>query len=364
MRGRGHLAVWMWLAAVLSGMSAQGVPSPEDPATDYSLANKALQTLVTTPLGQTLPRLPWKIDLVESWQVNAYSNGRGQIAITRGLAFILGDHPGVWSAAIAHELGHAVMLYPASQPPFEAEFRRAYLASGGRLSGPDAQSALGAAAGGGLLHRSGQRRIEYEADRLAVLLMAEAGYHPEYAVALDRLMRSATGDQAKSSEFLLSHPLWSNREEQTVRIEGTALAIFDHRWPDPARSPGGAAPPIGGIESVAVSQDPQALVLHVRLEIRNAHNRQIRVAAVLLDQNQRVRTPLAGLQAPDGSLALNAMVPQLDHGPAETTLRIPVAAVAGEPRKLKAELFLVADDWTLSVWFQPLEFPPQSQTQP
>lgn len=360
MRGRGHLAVWVWLAAVLSGVSAQGVPSAEDTATDYRLANKALETLVATPLGQTLPHLPWKVDLVESWQVNAYSNGRGQIAVTRGLAFILGDHPGVWAAAIAHELGHAVMLYPACQPQFHAESRKAYLASGGSLAGPDAESALRVTSpGGGLLNLKGQRRTEYEADRLGLLLMAEAGYHPDNTVALDRLMRSATGDEAKSSEFLLSHPPWSDREEQTMRDEGTVLAIFNHGWPDATRSPGGAAPPIGGIESVKVSEDPQAqaIVLHIGFEIRNARHRQVRVAAVLLDQNRKVRTPLAGFQAPDGSLALNAMVAELDHGTAETALRIPVAVVAGEPRKLKAELFLVADDWTLSVWFQPLQFP-------
>jgi Peptidase family M48 len=362
MRGRGHLAVSIGLA-VLTGVSTQGVPSPEDTAADYSLANKALQTLVATPLGQTLPRLPWKVDLIESWQVNAYSNGHGQIAITRGLAFILGDHPGVWAAAIAHELGHAVMLYPACQPQFDAEFRKAYLASGGSLAGPEAESALRVSpAGGGLLNLKGQRRIEYTADRLGLLLMAEAGYHPEYAVALDRLMQSATGDQAKFSEFLLSHPLWSDREEQIVRDEGTALAIFNHGWPDATRSPGGAAPPIGGIESVKVSKDPhsQALLLRVGFEIRNARHRQVRVASVLLDQNRKVRTPLAFYQAPDGSLALNAMIPELDHGSSETTLRIPVEAVAGQPRKLKAELFLVADDWTLSVWFQPVEFPSQN----
>jgi Peptidase family M48 len=359
MRARVHGRAWIFVIAC--AVSIPRLRAAED--ANFSLANRALQTLVSTPLGQTLPRLSWKVELVESWQMNAYSNGRGQVGITRGLAFVLGDHPGVWAAVIAHELGHSVMLYPASQPQFEAEFRRAYLAAGGSLTGPHPESALEIAPRyGGLLNLRGQRRIEYEADRLGLLLMAEAGYHPEYAVALDRLMRSATGDQVKFSEFLLSHPLWSNREEQTVRTEGTALAIFNHRWPDAVRSPGGAAPPIGGIESVAVSQDPQAqaLLLRVRFEIRNGRNRQVRVAAVLLDQNRKVRTPLAAFQAPDGSLALNAMVPQLDHGPAETTLRIPVTAVAGQPRNLTAELFLVADDWTLSVWFQPLEFPPQS----
>lgn len=335
----------------------------EDP--NFPLAERALQTLVSTPLGQTLPRLPWKVDLVDSWRVNAYSNGRGQIEITRGLSFILGNHLGIWAAAIAHELGHAVMLHPASGPQFEAEVRRAYLAAGESVPGADAETALGAASGkGGLFNLKGQRQIEYEADRLGLLLMAEAGYHPDYSVALDRLMRWATGDQSQFSEFLLTHPLWSNREEQTVRIERPALAIFDECWPDPTRSPGGAAPPIGGIQSVAATEDRQhqAFMLRVGFDIRNGRNRQVRVAAVLLGRNGAVRGSTAGYRAPDGSLALNVMVHPLDHGPGEADLAIPFAAAANEPRKLIAELFLVADDWTLNIWLQPLEFPLESRT--
>ncbi|HXJ92427.1 MAG TPA: M48 family metalloprotease [Terriglobia bacterium] len=338
---------------------AQARP-PEDPASDYRLANKALETLLATPLAKTLPNLPWHIQIVESWHVNAYSNGRGEIAITRGLAWVLGDRFGVWAAAIAHELGHAILLYTAYQPGFEAQLRRDYQAAGGDLHDPDAEEALRLTRSrGGLLDLSGQRRTEYEADRLGVLLMAEAGFHPDFAVALDRSMRSTLGDQAKFSEFLLTHPLWLEREEETVRHQKVALTLFNHSWPDPAHSPGGVAPPIGAIQSVQVSTDPKdrTLLFSAALDIRNAHHRTVRLAATLLDGRHKVHAALPAYRAPDGTLAVNVMLPDFTEGHTEATVRIPAAAVEGEARNLKAVLFLVADDWTLSFYFEPVELP-------
>src|SRR5215469_289913 len=129
MRAIRHVpAVFMLFGLV--ACAAQARP-PEDPTSDYQLADKALKTLLATPLAKTLPNLPWHVQIVQSWHVNAYSNGRGEISITRGLAWVLGDRFGVWAAAIAHELGHAILLYVAYQPGFEAQLRRDYQAAGG-----------------------------------------------------------------------------------------------------------------------------------------------------------------------------------------------------------------------------------------
>jgi len=350
----------MLVALALLAAPAAGALGPEDTATDDRLANEALRALLATPLGQALPRLPWKVDLIESWQVNAYSNGRGRIAMTRGLAGVLGGHEGVWAAAIAHELAHGIMLYPAYQPQFEAELRKIYLASGFSPSDPAAQLALRVApAAGGMFNLKGDRRTEFEADRLGVLMMAEAGFHPDFALALDRLMRSAVGDQTKYSEFMLSHPRWANREQETEKTEGVALAIFNHAWPDAARSPGGQAPPLGHIQSVTVSRDAQgnALLLRVRFELKNAGARPARIAAVLLARNRKVRAARAEYRAPDGSLALNAPLTGLDRGQTEATLRIPYDAFESNRKKLVVALFLAAGDWADDLWFQPVKLP-------
>lgn len=342
------------LLAALLAVSAQ-TAAPEDPASDYRLANQALQDLLASPLGNTLPRLPWKVQILQSWQVNAYSSG-GAISITRGLGWVLGDHEGLWAAAIAHEMAHAVMLNPACQPQFEADLRRAYLAAGGNPDDPQAAQDLRVTpAHAGMLHLGGQRQVEYEADRLGLLLMAEAGFHPDFAIALDRRMLSTIGEDARFSEFLASHPIWSNREQQNQRDEAVPLAIFAKSWPDASRSPGGPPPPFGKVQSVAVNRDASsAVVLDVKFEMRNVGGRQARVAAILLDRNRKVRTSHAEDQAPDGTLAVNAMLPGFKDGPGETTLRIPSDAIESGDSRLRAAIFLVAGDWTLDLWFQPL----------
>jgi hypothetical protein len=331
--------------------------APEDPASDYRLADQALQTLLDSPLGRTLPHLTWKIEILQSWDVNAYSSGNGVISLTRGLGWVLGDHVGLWAAAIAHELAHSVMLSPERQPPFEAEARREYAAAGGNPDDPKSAEDLRVMpAHGGMLHLGGQRQVEYEADRLGLLLMASAGFHPDFAIALDRRMLSTIGEDARFSEFLASHPIWSNREEQNARGESVPLAIFKQRWPDAGRSPGGPPPPFGKVQSVTVTGDPKAgmLLLDVKFEMRNVAGRQARLAAILLDHNRKVRTSRAEYRAPDGSLAVNTMLPGFDHGPGEAALRIPMDAVKSGDAKLRAAIFLVAGEWTLDLWFQPL----------
>lgn len=210
------------------------------------------------------------------------------------------------------------------------------------------------------MNLSGERRTEAEADRLGLFLMAEAGFHPDFAVALDRLMRAALGDQTKYSVVLLNHPLWSNREEETLRAGKIALAILGQRWPDISKSPGGPAPPIGKIQSVKVTYDPQgagSLEMQVAFNLRNSRRRQVRVAAVLFNHHRKLRTSLPAYQAPDGSLAVNFMLPALAGDSGETTVRIPDNAVDVHGQKLTAGIFLVADDWTIDLWLQPVQFP-------
>jgi hypothetical protein len=335
-------------------------PLPEDPASDYALAQKAMQTLLDTPLGRTVPKLAWKVEILDTRQVNAYFNGRGTVSLTRGFAFIVGNHPGVWAAAIAHEMGHSVTHNPEARAAFEAELRRAYVGAGGNPDSLDAAWAFEVQpADEGVLKLKGDRDTESEADRLGLFLMAEAGFHPDFSVALDRLMRAALGDESKYSTFLLNHPLWSSREEETLRVKNIALAIFNQRWPDAAKSPGGEAPPIGRIRAVTVDQSPDkdAVDLRVAFDLRNSRQRQVRVAAVLLDHHRKLRTSVAAYQAPDGTLDVNSIVPALRSDSAETVVHIPAQAVAIHGRQLTAEIFLVADDWTISVWLQPVRFP-------
>ena len=98
-------------------------------------------------------------------------------------------------------------------------------------------------------------------------------------------------------------------------------------------------------------------MLNAALEIRNARHRTVRLAATLLEGRRVVRAAVPDYRAPDGTLAVNVMLPGFEQGRTEAVLRIPAVAVEGEARNLKAVLFLVADDWTISWYFKPVEMP-------
>ena len=52
-----------------------------------------------------------------------------------------------------------------------------------------------------ILEKKMERNQEDEADQLGMLIAAEAGYHPDYAIFAARTMRSETGDASKFMAF-------------------------------------------------------------------------------------------------------------------------------------------------------------------
>src|SRR5207249_6007945 len=120
---------------------------------------------------------------------------------------------------------------------------------------------------------------------VGLLRMAQAGYHPDSAGALERQPRARLGDHPKL-ELRSSHPRWTAREESTNGVMDAALAIFDSLWPDPARSRGGPPPPLGNIGPVVarLSADERSLALRVPVSVRNAADKQVRVEVVFFDK--------------------------------------------------------------------------------
>ena len=97
--------------------------------------------------------------------------------------------------------------------------------------------------GGRALSMKLSRNDELEADRLGLLMMAQAGIHPDYAAALMRKLHSISGDQNQVATFLLSdHPRWETREKKIRKARDEALSIFNRQYADAAGSPGGAPP--------------------------------------------------------------------------------------------------------------------------
>ena len=328
-------------------------------------ADDVLRSLVSTPLGRAAPPNPWQVILIEDRRVNAYANGAGWLTVTSGLAALLGNDRGAWAAVLGHEIGHFVIYARLSAylPGFQKELEKAYLAA--RPSSRDGKGVMPSALllapmGGGLSNRKLLREREYEADRVGLLMMAQAGYHPDFAVALERQLRARLGDRPRL-ELRSSHPRWTAREESTNGVLDPALAIFGSLWPDPARSPGGPPPPLGSIGPVVarLSADERSLALRVPVSVRNAADKQVRVEVVFFDRSgfdkgRRIQTTVPEYRSTDGSLVLNAVVPKPSSAPSEVLLSVPVAALATRDRDLTAVVFLLAGEQVLDVYFEPV----------
>jgi len=92
------------------------------------------------------------------------------------------------------------------------------------------------------------RPLELLADREGLMLMAQAGYHPDFVPALHHLLH-AEGVAAKASLYAM-HPCWEERDRELSRAYTEASIEFARRWRDWYASPGGN-PPV-----VVFAEDP------------------------------------------------------------------------------------------------------------
>src|SRR6516164_8158631 len=254
----GALLGYFIAAALLAALPAAGKKSRIKNTPTNDIAEQVLRDLVSTPLGKTMPSVRWEFFLIDDNRIQASSDGAGRIFVTTGLdRWYLGKVRGMWAAVLGHEVGHALILNPAFSWGFQAELEKAeQQAAGSRDPQRVTQPLLAWTAEGGMFDLSNRKQREYAADCIAIMLMAEAGYHPEYALTLDQWFSSSGFDTPRPVEFLVAHPRWQVREERAQRNYDLALAIFTSRWPDATKSPGGIAPPVGKLGAVTAQQSP------------------------------------------------------------------------------------------------------------
>lgn len=162
------------------------------------------------------PDFDWEFNLLESDQINAWCLPGGKVAVYTGLLPVAKDDAGL-AVVMGHEIAHALARHGA-----ERMSQGMIAQMGGNILAvamsqqPEATRALYARAYGAgvsvgaLLPFS--RAHESEADRIGLILMAQAGYDPEAAVSFWERMAAATGGQGGKGleKFLATHP--SNAE--------------------------------------------------------------------------------------------------------------------------------------------------------
>jgi hypothetical protein len=211
-------------------------------------ANKVFGDLVGTTMiaGYGLP-YHWQLAVTNDRNINAGSLPDGEIIVYGGMASLLRTNQGLWAAVLSHEVAHTARRHAIREYQYrlyvaqQEAYWRARAAAGDKSAN---WALLGLTISANIGEKKLSRDLEHDADITGMMLMARAGYHPDNVFALHHLLRLETGDQSKFTAFFSTHPRWATRDQRDDKAYSDALAEYNRLWPDPAKSPGGAAPAV------------------------------------------------------------------------------------------------------------------------
>ncbi len=237
-----------------SRLEAPGLEAPQAAPQDAKAqallvtGHQVFQELVKSPtVAGAAGGAEWRFILLNDRSVNAHSDAKGTVWVGGGLAELLGQDRGLWAAVLSHEIAHCLLRHPSRGL---SALHRAFPYVFGKVL----------------------RDREHRADAAGMMLMAQAGFHPDWLFVLHHLLRAAHGEQPGAVAFFSSHPRWQTREERLNQVLPEAAAAFLQAWPDAAASPGGPAPLVVflGKPSVQQGRAEKRWRIRVPLSCRNA----------------------------------------------------------------------------------------------
>jgi predicted Zn-dependent protease len=174
------------------------------------------------------PDLPWHFGVIESADVNAFAAPGGYILLTRGLYANLADESEL-AGVLAHEIAHVLRRHH-----IELMRQSLLIAEGGKLierrlrADKDALVKNLVGNGAEMLARRLDREAEFEADRMAVVLAARAGYDPYGLPAVLQRIAAAARDDDRLRLLFSTHPPPADRLAQLAAAMGVRLVPFEN----------------------------------------------------------------------------------------------------------------------------------------
>lgn len=210
------------------------------PATgSYATGRKILLRLVRAVPSEKAT-IHWDLRIARD-AGNMFSSPDGTIFVDEALAQFLGSQAGLWAAALSHEMAHVI----------RRDWARRYLLEKSVEESRGSQIVLGAVAattsawmdphGSSTSLATCNQLMELEADADSLLLMAQAGFHPDFVPALHHALE-AQPIQLKQDLVDTSHPRWDERDEKLEKLLVAAGKEYDRLWPARYASPGGNPP--------------------------------------------------------------------------------------------------------------------------
>ena len=165
------------------------------------------------------PDLPWHFGVIESSDVNAFAAPGGYIFLTRGLYSLLQNEAEL-AGVLGHEIGHVIRKHHLKILQQSSLVDLGGKLFSKRIGGNDkVQKLIGN--GAEIVARSLDKNAEFEADRIAVVLAARAGYD---AFALPEVLEQI-GHFAKDDGSVAL--LFKTHPHPDERLEKLGLVMSD-----------------------------------------------------------------------------------------------------------------------------------------
>ena len=224
-----------------------------EPLGPYTTGRLVFERLVAQIEASKTSKFRWALRIVEDGQLNAFSSPDGTVYVESGLAEMAGPSTGLWAAILSHEIAHVVRRDWARRYLFQK-----VLENGGgviALGDPSLPSASWSDSGKASADFGRFcRQMELDADRESLMLMARAGYHPDFVPALHHLLHARSSGGTPSSLYAM-HPCWEERDRELSRAYEAASIEFARRWREWYASPGGNPPVLVFAEEPTVKKN-------------------------------------------------------------------------------------------------------------
>ncbi len=247
---------------------AQSVPAADSHAVGRLVFERLLAQLPQSSAAKSSgPKFLWQLRIVEDGELNAYASPDGTVLVESGLAQLAGPSTGLWAAILSHEITHVVRRDWARRYLYQRSLESAgatiVMGDPGLPSASWADSEKLSADMGRFC-----RQLEIEADREGLMLMAHAGYHPDFMPALHHLLHAQNSAVPAKSLYAM-HPCWEERDRELSRAYLEATLEFERLWPAWYASPGGNPPIVVFAEQPTLKKTGSQWELQIPMRCQN-----------------------------------------------------------------------------------------------
>lgn len=186
------------------------------------------------------PDLPWRFAVIDSTDVNAFALPGGSILISKGLYQRLRDESEL-AGVLAHEIAHVIRHHhikaiksAASKELMTAIGGEVAVRSGSRYSGiADKVFSTGME----VMVRGLDKRDEFQADHIGVVLATRAGYNPFGLVGVLQTLGAINPKEGGVALLFSTHPTPDKRIEMLSARLGEQMDRYGDSGATPARLP-------------------------------------------------------------------------------------------------------------------------------